>query len=230
MTTSEGSRRVVRFGTFEADLLTGELRRQGKKIRIQEQAFQVLKALLERPGQLVTREELRERIWPPPIFVDYDHGLNKAVNKLRHALDDKAANPRFIETMPRRGYRFIGLAQTDSKTGRAPSRPERLAGCRVIWNGRVIPLQEGVNTIGRAEESTVQVDSSKVSRHHARILVTGDRAVLEDLQSKNGTYVRGKRIDAPRPLSDGDEIRVGSAGIVFHVFSGRTSTRTDTEG
>jgi pSer/pThr/pTyr-binding forkhead associated (FHA) protein len=74
----------------------------------------------------------------------------------------------------------------------------------------------------------VYVDSSKVSRRHARILVTGNRAVLEDLGSKNGTYVRGRRIDAPTPLKDGDEIRVGSAGIVFHVFSGRTSTRTDT--
>src|SRR5262249_29108974 len=133
-----------------------------------------------------------------------------------------------IETLARRGYRFIGPAQIDSKTGRAPSRQARASGCRVVWDGRAIALREGVNTIGRAEDSTVCVDSSKVSRRHARILVAGVRAVLEDLGSKNGTYVGGQRIDAPRPLDDGDEIRVGPAGIVFHVFSGRTSTRTDT--
>lgn len=228
MTTSEGSPRVIRFGTFEADLLTGELRRQGVRVRLQEQSFKVLKALLERPGELVTRKELRERIWPQAVFVDFDHGLNKAVNKLRAALHDSADNPRFVETLARRGYRFIASPRSDSKYAKAPARPAEITGCRIVWNGRGIPLREGINIIGRAEDSAVYVDSSKVSRRHARILVTGNRAVLEDLGSKNGTYVRGRRIDAPTPLNDGDEIRVGSAGIVFHVFSGRTSTRTDT--
>lgn len=229
MRTSEGSPRVIRFGTFEANLVTGELRRQGVRVRLQEQSFQVLRALLERPGELVSRKELRERIWPSAVFVDFDHGLNKAVNKLRAALNDSADSPRFVETLARRGYRFIAITKSDSKTGaRAPSRPAQVSGCRVVWNGRVIPLREGVNTIGRADDSTVCVDSSKVSRRHARILVTGNRAVLEDLGSKNGTYVGSRRIEAPTSLQDGDEIRVGSAGIVFHMFSGLTSTRSDT--
>ena len=101
------SGRVARFGMFEADLATGELRRSGVKIRLQEQPFQVLAALLERTGEVVTREELRTRIWNADTFVDFDHSLNTAMNKLRDALDDSAANPRFVETLARRGYRFI---------------------------------------------------------------------------------------------------------------------------
>ncbi len=98
---------VIRFGTFEADLRAGELRRNGVKIRLQEQPFQVLAMLLERPGKIVTREELRSRLWPADTFVDFDHGLNAAVKRLRDALGDSAENPRFIETLARRGYRLL---------------------------------------------------------------------------------------------------------------------------
>jgi len=101
------SGRVAYFGTFEANLSTGELRKGGAKIRLQEQPFQILAALVERPGEVVTREELRTRIWNADTFVDFDHSLNTAVNKLRDALDDSAVNSRFIETLARRGYRFI---------------------------------------------------------------------------------------------------------------------------
>jgi TolB-like protein/DNA-binding winged helix-turn-helix (wHTH) protein/Tfp pilus assembly protein PilF len=95
------------FGGFELDLRSGELRKQGIKVRLQEQPFQVLSMLLERPGEVVTREELRQRLWPEDTFVDFDHSLNTAVNKLREALSDSADAPRFVETLPRRGYRFI---------------------------------------------------------------------------------------------------------------------------
>jgi TolB-like protein/DNA-binding winged helix-turn-helix (wHTH) protein/tetratricopeptide (TPR) repeat protein len=98
---------VLRFGTFEADLRSGELRKQGKRIRLQEQPFQVLAILLQRPGDVVTREELRSRMWRKDTFVDFDNSLNTAINKLREALGDSADSPRFIETLPRRGYRFI---------------------------------------------------------------------------------------------------------------------------
>src|SRR6267378_641265 len=98
---------VIRFGTFEADLRAGELRRKGIKIRLQEQPFQVLTMLLERPGEIVTREELHSRLWPADTFVDFDHGLNAAVKRLRDALGDSAENPRFIETLARRGYRLL---------------------------------------------------------------------------------------------------------------------------
>jgi TolB-like protein/DNA-binding winged helix-turn-helix (wHTH) protein/Flp pilus assembly protein TadD len=97
----------VRFGVFEADLRTGELRKGGSKIRLQEQPFQVLALLLERRGDTVTRDELRSRLWSADTFVDFDHGLNKAINKIRETLGDSASSPRFIETVARRGYRFI---------------------------------------------------------------------------------------------------------------------------
>ena len=103
--------RLIRFGVFEADLVTGELRRDGTKIRLQEQPFQLLAVLLERPGDLVTRDELQKRLWPADTFVDFDHSLNTAVNKLREALADTAANPRFVQTVARRGYRFIAPVQ-----------------------------------------------------------------------------------------------------------------------
>jgi DNA-binding winged helix-turn-helix (wHTH) protein/Tol biopolymer transport system component len=102
------SERTVRFGKFELDLRTRELQNNGQKSTLQDQPFQILAALLERPGQLVTRDELTKRLWPSDTFVDFEHSLNKAVNRLREALEDSAEHPRLIETLPRRGYRFIG--------------------------------------------------------------------------------------------------------------------------
>jgi DNA-binding winged helix-turn-helix (wHTH) protein len=104
--------RLVRFGVFEVDVRTGELRKNGVQIRLQEQPFQVLAALLERPGELVAREELRKRLWPADTFVDFDNSVNAAVNRLREALSDSAENPRFVQTLPRRGYRFIAPVDT----------------------------------------------------------------------------------------------------------------------
>lgn len=100
-----------KFGLYEVNAMSGELFRDGRKLRMQEQPFQVLVALLEKPGEVVTREDLRQRLWPSDTFVDFDHSLNTAINKLRDALGDGAANPRFIETLPRRGYRFIAPVQ-----------------------------------------------------------------------------------------------------------------------
>ena len=101
----------IRFGMFEADLSSGELRREGVKIKLQEQPFQILAALLERPREVVTREDLQKRLWPSDVVVDFDRGLNKAINRLREALGDDADNPRFIETLPQRGYRFLAVVE-----------------------------------------------------------------------------------------------------------------------
>jgi cholera toxin transcriptional activator len=114
---SNQSGRVVRFGVFELDLAAGELRKSGARLRLQEQPFQVLALLLERAGDVVTREELRQKLWPADTFVDFDHSLNTAVNKLREALGDSASSPRYIETLARRGYRFIAPLQNDVGTG-----------------------------------------------------------------------------------------------------------------
>jgi DNA-binding winged helix-turn-helix (wHTH) protein len=93
-------------GDFEVDLRCGELRRNGDKIKLQERPFQVLTALIERPGEVVTRQEMQQKLWPTDTFVDFEHSINTAVKKLREALGDDAENPRFIETLPRRGYRL----------------------------------------------------------------------------------------------------------------------------
>ncbi|HEY4763638.1 MAG TPA: winged helix-turn-helix domain-containing protein [Candidatus Sulfotelmatobacter sp.] len=98
---------IFRFGAYEADPGSGELRKSGLRLRVQEQPFRVLLVLLERPREVVTREELRQKLWPVDTFVDFDHSLNTVINKLREALNDSAANPRFIETLARRGYRFL---------------------------------------------------------------------------------------------------------------------------
>ena len=108
MDNGDRSRRIVRFGVFEADLETGELRKNGAKVPLQGQPFQVCAILLERSGELVTREELRQKVWPEDTFVDFDHAVNTAIKKIRIALGDEADNPRFVQTLPRRGYRFIG--------------------------------------------------------------------------------------------------------------------------
>src|SRR5215468_12514309 len=99
---------VIRFGPFDADLQTQELRKHGVRLRLPGQSFQILKMLLQRPGVLVAREELRKALWPSDTFVDFEHGLNGAVKRLRETLGDDADNPQFVETLPRRGYRFIG--------------------------------------------------------------------------------------------------------------------------
>src|SRR5947209_20326510 len=116
---------IIRFGEFEADVRSGELRRQAQRPKLQEKPFQFLAALLTHPGELVTREQLRQSLWPADTFVDFEHGLNTAVNKVREALRDSANDPRFIETLPRRGYRFIGTIDNFSApTGASTSQTE----------------------------------------------------------------------------------------------------------
>ena len=112
---------ILRFGTFEVDLRAGELGKPGKRIKLQDQPFRVLSALLQRPGDVVTREELRAQIWPEDTFVDFDNSLNTAINKLREALGDSADNPRFIETLPRRGYRFLAPVGGEDQEARTKS-------------------------------------------------------------------------------------------------------------
>ncbi|MGH9784259.1 MAG: winged helix-turn-helix domain-containing protein [Terriglobia bacterium] len=123
MEDASRSVRAARFGPFEADLRAGELLKNGRRIRLQNQPLQILAMLLEHPGEVVTREELRQKLWPSDTFVDFDHGLNNAINRLREVLGDSAEDPRFIETLPRRGYRFIAAMENvtrDSQVGPLP--------------------------------------------------------------------------------------------------------------
>ncbi len=110
--------RCVRFGPYEADFHTQELRKHGMKLKLSGQPLQILEMLLARPGELVTREELQKQLWTDDVYVDSNHGLNAAVNKLRDALSDSAEEPKYIETLPRRGYRFIGTIQSERRRRR----------------------------------------------------------------------------------------------------------------
>jgi cholera toxin transcriptional activator len=109
--TSSSTARIIRFGIFEVDLSAGELRKNGRRVRLQEQPFQILVLLLGRPGEVVTREELRQKLWAADTFVDFDHSLNTAIKKVREALGDSATSPRYVETIARRGYRFLASVE-----------------------------------------------------------------------------------------------------------------------
>ena len=126
MTRGSQSTDVVRFHTFEVHLRAGELYRAGHKIRLQDQPFRVLAMLLEHPGEVVAREDLQKRLWPADTFVDFDHSLNTAIKKLRMALCDDRENPRFIETLPKRGYRFIGAVNQSAKPPSSAPQPTPL--------------------------------------------------------------------------------------------------------
>lgn len=126
MNQTGSATRSFRFSVFEADLRAGELRKNGARVKLQDQPFQILALLLENPGDLVSREELRQRLWPIDTFVDFDHSLNSAVKKLRQALNDDADTPRFVETVPRRGYRFIAPVQTGAGNGSSVAVPAGL--------------------------------------------------------------------------------------------------------
>src|SRR6266849_298409 len=127
--SQQPARTALRFGAFEVDLRAGELRKHGTKIRLQQQPFRVLAVLLERHGEVVTREELRRAIWPDAV-VDFDEGLDATIYKLRNALGDSAENPRFVETLPRRGYRFIGALDVPEGAHEGPPREQRAPGAR----------------------------------------------------------------------------------------------------
>src|SRR6202789_3931843 len=143
MTTvhSSDGRRRVQFGLFEADLKSGELHRSGVRVRLQSQPFKLLAALLERPGEVIAREELQKRLWGADTTVDFDHSLGIAVNKLRDALGDSAENPRFVETLAKRGYRFIApvnaidplAAQAAAQPAPAPALSGTVRSWTAVW-------------------------------------------------------------------------------------------------
>jgi len=173
MPGNQHTRTVTRFGPFEADLQTQELRKQGRRLRLPGQSFQILKMLLERPGELVTREELRTALWPSDTFVDFEHGLHAGVNRLREALGDSADSPRLVETLPRRGYRFIGAITPPI------SVPQPLEG-----GSAAQPVSAAVET-NRATAARPQVSSPPRADHPQRELgvqvaklARADRSVL----------------------------------------------------
>lgn len=205
----------LRFGDCEFDSDTREVFRGGKPIHVSPKAFAVLAALIQRRPKAISKDELRKLLWPD-TFVS-EGNLPNLVAELRESLGDDAQEPRIIRTVPKFGYAFRAEAAREGGTG-APS------GFRLIWSDCQIALREGENLIGRDESSVLWIDDALVSRRHARIVVDESRAVLEDLGSKNGTLLRGKRIHSPTRLADEDLITIGPASVVFRVLKQTGST------
>jgi hypothetical protein len=169
---------------------------------------------------VVSKNDIIDAVWEGHIVAS--SALSRCMALLRGALGDDARKPRYIETIPKRGYRLI-VPITGIEPDVADTQTEMF---RVRVGERELPLHSGEHLIGRMPEATVCIDSPKVSRSHARIVVDGDGARIEDLGSKNGTYVGGTMVTAPTPLSDGDEIVVGSIAITFIDVRGGNATET----
>jgi DNA-binding winged helix-turn-helix (wHTH) protein len=212
----------VTFGDFVLDGGTRQLRRGGEERPLGPKAFALLELLLSQRPNVVSRERIRDRLWPG-TFVS-ESTLATVVAELRAALADDPKAPRFLRTVHRVGYAFCGEAVEGSPR---PPAAGRAIGFRLLLHDREVVLQPGENVLGRVEEGAVWLDSPAVSRRHARIVVEGDRAVLEDLGSKNGTFLRGRRITAPELLADGDELRVGRVTMTLRVVEPDQDTRTD---
>src|SRR5713226_8893434 len=173
------SSRITRFSTFEVNFHTGELRQRGQKVKLQEQPLQVLAALLERPGEMVTREELRSKLWPADTFVDFDHGLNAAIKRLRDALGESAEAPVFIETLARRGYRFIAPVNGSSapsgiELAPAPERKSFLLSHRIaIASFALIVIAVLVGAMWRLPMRRMDIVESKLTANSPENRVSG---------------------------------------------------------
>jgi len=214
----------VRFGEFVLDGNLRQLRGSSGELHLSPKAFDLLVLLVTNRQRVLSKNELQGHLWPDTFVVETN--LASLVAEIREALHDDAKNPRFVRTAHRVGYAFCG-AVTDERSVPIASRSASLL-CWLLLDGRRIPLQSGENILGRDVDGTINLDSPSVSRRHARIQVSGNDAIIEDLGSKNGTYLRGERVSTPVTLSDGDEVRVGSVVLRFRQQSGPRSTMTVT--
>ena len=215
----------VRFGDCTLDTDSRELMRDGRPVHLTGKAFQMLEMLVEKAPKALSKDSLQTSLWPD-VFVD-ESNLASLIAELRSAIGDDARQPRFIRTVYGFGYAFCGAL---AETGAAPSGSRRggISRYRLIWGQKEIVLAEGENILGRGPESLEWIDRDTVSRRHARIVIAGDKATVEDLGSKNGTYVRGRAVERPTPVADGDEIRLGAVPMKLRVLAepGSTSTKS----
>jgi DNA-binding winged helix-turn-helix (wHTH) protein len=209
----------LRLGEFTFDAGSRQLLRGGAEVHLAPKAFDLLRILIENRPRALSKEELHERLWPA-TFVS-EANLASLIAEIREALGDAARKPRFVRTAHRFGYAFCGEAVDASE----PTAPARSSFCWLVKDGRRIPLQPGENILGR-DEQYVQFDSPTISRRHARICIADTTAAIEDLGSKNGTFVRGERVSTQVQLTDGDEIRIGSVACRFRMTLPKGATAT----
>jgi DNA-binding winged helix-turn-helix (wHTH) protein len=194
------------------DSRTRRLLRDGREVHLSPKAFDLLLSLVENRSRAMSRADLQATLWPSTFVLDTN--LAGLVAEIRRALGDDADDPQFVRTMHRFGYWFIGAVHGE-EAGEEPGRPP--VRYWLVWEARQVPLTDGENILGRAPDAAVWIDALGVSRHHARIVVSGPEATVEDLGSKNGTFVRGQPVKAPHRLADGDQIRLGSVIVTFRI-------------
>ena len=214
----------IRFGNCHLAVDERRLFRGSREVHLSPKAFELLKLLVDVRPRALSKSELLERVWPG-IFVS-EASLARVVNQIRNAVGDSARDARIVRTVHRYGYAFVAEVVEDA---RAATRIEghRRSRCWLVSGRREFPLGDGVHIVGREPDAAVWLESTKVSRQHARLTVTGACASIEDLSSKNGTWVRGDRISALHSLAPGDEIQIGPFTLVFHVGIEPRSTETE---
>ena len=199
-----------------------QLLRAGSPVHVSPKALELLKLLLDNRPRALSKASLHQELWPS-TFVS-DATLTSLVAELRASLDDRAQRPRFVRTVHRFGYAFSGSVTEVPESGEGHRKGA--VSYWITWDTGQVPLREGRNILGRGRDVAVWLESIDVSRHHARISICTDEAILEDLGSRNGTYLRGERITSPRQLADGDAIGLGSVVVIFRTSSAEASTRS----
>jgi DNA-binding winged helix-turn-helix (wHTH) protein len=212
----------LRFGGFAFDPGSRQLFRDETEVHLSPKAFELLKMLIERRPQALSKAQLQQHLWPE-TFVS-EANLPLMMGEVRKALDDDAKHPRFIRTLQRFGYAFCGHVTEVSSQEQLYKR--QAASFSLVWKGQRLGLLEGENVIGRDPQVTVHVDAASVSRRHARITLREIDAELEDLGSKNGTFLRRARVTGPASLRDGDSVRFGSVLMTFRIWSPELTTKT----
>jgi DNA-binding winged helix-turn-helix (wHTH) protein len=217
----------LRFGDFELDLAAYVLRSGGNAVPLERQPMELLRLLVDARGALVDRAQIQAALWTRGVFVDHDAAINTAIRKLRRALGDPPERPRFIETVVGKGYRFVAPVQEDGPTPALPPRgPQRLfPRYRIRRGDEEYALVEGGNVIGRDPDAQVYIDHPSVSRRHALITIGRSGAAIEDLGSRNGTFVEGRRIEQRTNLRERTAIGAGPIVMTFEVLSAPASTK-----
>ena len=213
----------VRFGMFVLDSETRELLRGDDRVPLSPKAFELLSLLVAHRPKAISKSELQERLWPTTFVVEKN--LANLVSEIRDLLGDDRTNPRYIRTVHRFGYAFRETVPSD-EAGRSARRSGEVS-FRVKWIGGRVTLEEGEHVIGRDPDADVFLNSSGVSRRHARITIRARQATIEDLGSKNGTFVADQRLVGSKALIDGDLIGVGSVQLTFRIVETPTSTKTE---
>jgi DNA-binding winged helix-turn-helix (wHTH) protein len=206
----------VSFAEFVLDTAMRQLFRRGTRVHLEPKALELLELLVRRRPEAVPKIEIQRRLWPE-TFVS-ESSLTGLVAQLRKALADDRRQERFLRTVHGFGYAFVGEIDAPA----APAGPARL-----IWEDSVLVLQEGENVLGRSEDASVRIDAPGVSRRHARIVVADDGATLEDLASKNGTFVGERLVAEPTALHDGDRLRLGRQLLTFRRAGSAAPTWTE---